>query len=112
MQNEFKMGYAFGLLVGEGCFTGAKGKPTVAVKLHADDPKPLALLMEVFGGVLHGPYCHQNRNYYLWQLRGIPLRKSMPIIEAHLPESRKREQYQQWVIKYQKYFDWPGYTPE
>jgi hypothetical protein len=38
---SFDLGYLMGLIAGEGCFTGPLGRPTLTVKLRADDPEPL-----------------------------------------------------------------------
>jgi hypothetical protein len=97
---DLETGYVMGLIVGEGAFTGDDHKPALGVKLHASDPLPLQALEQYFGGKINGPYCHQGRVYRIWLLRGAELVRALPIFDAYLPDSRKREQYLVWKAKW------------
>ena len=92
----FRLGYALGLIVGEGCFTGDGEDKWLAVKLHANDPLPIEALRCAFGGRVYGPFFHGGRHYRVWMLRGVELRRAVPILEKHLPQSRKRDQFIAW----------------
>ena len=105
--NEFDLGYAIGLIVGEGSFTycGDRSKKypsraRMTVKLHERDPKPLVLLKKVFGGNIYGPYHHCGRDYIIYSLSGQSLRDAIPILIAKIPPSHKRKQ----LIKWRKLF--------
>ncbi len=98
--NNFELGYAMGLLVGEGAFTHDGHQPACSVKLHARDPLPLHTLAAAFGGTCHGPYTSRGRNYRVWHLRGYALRRALPTIERYLPPSHKREQFLAWRRKH------------
>jgi hypothetical protein len=95
-----KLGYALGLIAGEGSFTGTPQAQWLAVKLHADDPEPLRDLLEMFGGRIYGPYLHGGRHYRTWVLRGDELYDALPTIWRYLPESRKRRQLAEWAAKF------------
>ena len=102
MSRDFCIGYLMGIIVGEGSFTGDKTPPSLAVKMHEHDPEPMLMLQQVFGGRINGPYeggANRGR-HIIWQLRGKELRKAIPIIEANLPLSRKRRQFETWRVKY------------
>lgn len=94
--NTFMLGYAMGLLVGEGSFSGDGRTPALTVRLHARDPHPLRCLEATFGGKVYGPYQSQGRHYSVWHLRGAPLRQALPMLERYLPPSHKREQFLAW----------------
>lgn len=94
--DRFKVGYVMGLIVGEGCFTGDGESKWLAVKLHANDPLPIETLRMTLGGRVYGPFFHGDRHYRVWMLRGLELRRAIPILEAHLPASRKRDQFIAW----------------
>ena len=106
MSKHFKIGYAIGLVVGEGSFTDDKGKsPTLSVKLHEDDPEPLLFLKSFLGGKIYGPYHHSQkegpeRKYFLWHLKSHQLRKALPLFLAYLPPSRKRQQFFTWSVRH------------
>ena len=98
--SEFILGYAVGLIVGEGSFTGHGSDACLAVKLHRRDPKPLRSLQSAFGGKIYGPYCHGGREYRTWVLRGDDLYDALPIISQWLPDSHKRIQMEEWAKKF------------
>jgi hypothetical protein len=93
-----------GLVVGEGSFTADRRQPYLQVKLHARDPFPLRHLADRLGGRVYGPYRHQTRHYYVWLLRGTALRDAVPIFQAYLPESWKREQFERWLDQHSEFF--------
>ena len=97
--DDFTVAYALGLIVGEGSFTGTKGRPCLAVKLHAADPEPLAHLRYLFGGTIYGPYAGRTCHYLVWILRGPALRRALPLL-MRLPPSRKREQFWLWYFRH------------
>ena len=104
-RSPFHIGYLMGLLVGEGSFTGDRKAPALQVKLHEADPLPLLNLQRALGGRIHGPYHHAGkdgitRHYTVWYLRGKGLMALLPLIHRHLPASRKREQFEMWLVKY------------
>jgi hypothetical protein len=43
--SHFDLGYAMGLVVGEGSFTGDRASPALSVKMHKLDPEPLRFLV-------------------------------------------------------------------
>lgn len=106
---DFQMGYVMGLIVGEGSFSGDKLQPCVIVKL-TEDRRPLEILHSVFGGNLFGPYQMKppRRPVDSWQLRGKPLRAAIALFEAHLPASRKRDQYEAWKVRWSGWLDSEG----
>jgi hypothetical protein len=96
----FRLGYATGLIVGEGSFSWDGRQPALAVKLHARDEQPLHELAALFGGRVYGP-CHgHGRHYAVWLLRGAPLRRALPLLERYLPPSYKREQFLAWRTRH------------
>jgi hypothetical protein len=105
--DQFGLGYAMGLIVGEGSFTGDRQQPSLEVKLHRRDVEPLEHLQRVLGGKIFGPYERSGRNLYAYMLRGRELRLALPVIQTHLPKSWKRVQFEQWRAKYTEYFDRP-----
>ncbi len=103
--NQFGLGYALGLIVGEGSFTGDRRQPSLEVKLHRRDPEPLEHLRRTFGGKIFGPYARAGRSLFVYMLRGEALRAALPILHEHLPDSWKRHQYEQWRLKYAAQLD-------
>ena len=87
-------------LVSEGSFTADRQQPFLQLKLHARDPFPLRFISERMGGRVYGPYSHQGRHYFSWLLRGPALRAAIPLFRAYLPESWKREQFEQWLERH------------
>jgi hypothetical protein len=94
--DAFELGYVMGLIVGEGSFTGDRRNPVLSVKLHELDPEPLYLLRRALGGKVYGPYHYDGRHFYQYMLRGEALREAVPLFLAHLPPSRKRNQFLAW----------------
>lgn len=105
--DPFGLGYALGLVVAEGSFTGDRTQPSLEVKAHRRDLEPLEHLQRTFGGRIFGPYAHGGRNVYAYMLRGADLRTALPAIQEHLPPSWKRTQLEAWRVKYADYFDSP-----
>ena len=105
--DHFGLGYAMGLIVGEGSFTGDRQQPSLEVKLHRRDAEPLEHLRRTLGGRIFGPYARHGRNHFAYMLRGRELRSALPLIHAHLPGSWKRVQFEQWRTKYADYFERP-----
>lgn len=98
--SPFDLGYAMGLIVGEGSFTGDRVAPALSVRLHELDPQPLRFRRRTLGGRIYGPYHHDGRHYRLYHLRGVDLRERIPLFLYHLPPSRKRLQFVEWAIRY------------
>ena len=105
--NPFDVGFAMGLIVAEGSFTGDRRQPSLEIKLHRRDIEPLEQLQRVMGGRIFGPYAHGGRNLYAYMLRGRELKDAMPLLQRHLPPSWKRVQFEAWRTKYADYFDRP-----
>jgi hypothetical protein len=105
--DSFELGYAMGLIVGDGSFTGDKQQPSLEVRLHRRDLEPLEHLQRTFGGRIFGPYARQGRNHYTYMLRGTELRNALPVLQDHLPASWKRAQFETWRMKYSEFLDRP-----
>jgi len=105
--DAFGLGYAMGLIAGEASFTGDRQQPSLEVKLHRRDVEPLEHLKRTFGGRIFGPYARDGRNLYAYMLRGRDLRAALPLIQAHLPVSWKRAQFELWRARYADFFDRP-----
>jgi hypothetical protein len=105
--DQFGLGYAMGLIVGEGSFTGDRRQPSLEVKLHRRDLEPLEHLQRTLGGRIFGPYARDGRNSYAYMLRGRALRQALPILQEFLPQSWKRVQFDEWLRKYADYFRAP-----
>ena len=105
--DPFALGYALGLLVGEGSFTGDRQQPSLEVRLHRRDLEPLEHLQRTLGGRIFGPYSRGGRNLYAYMLRGRELKAALPILQQYLPNSWKRLQYLQWRRKYADILDRP-----
>jgi hypothetical protein len=103
----FDLGYAMGLIVGEGSFTGDRLQPSLEIKMHRRDMEPLEHLQRTLGGRIFGPYAHGGRNLYAYMLRGRELRDALPVIQEHLPNSWKRIQFESWRAKYASFFERP-----
>ena len=100
--SEFDIGYAVGLIAGEGSFTGDRRQPALSVKMHERDRRPLEHLQLVFGGRIFGPYDHGERRYYIYLLRGPELRASVATLVDRMPACHKREQLLAWLSKHQE----------
>jgi hypothetical protein len=98
--DPFKLGYAMGLIVGEGSFTHQRGRPVMSLKLHVRDPFPFQFLRHVFGGRVYGPYSHDRPDYYLYVLAGWELQDAIRLFDRYLPSSYRREQYERWRATY------------
>jgi hypothetical protein len=94
--DPFKLGYAMGLIVGEGSFTADRKQPALSLKMHERDPLPFQLLRHVLRGRVYGPNHHQERQYFLYLLRGRDLEAALPLFDRYLPSSHRREQYDRW----------------
>jgi hypothetical protein len=105
--DPFALGYAMGLIVGEGSFTGDRLQPSLEVKLHRRDLEPLEHLQRTLGGRIYGPYARGTRNHYAYMLRGSELRRALPLLREHLPASWKRTQFDEWSRRYADFFDRP-----
>ena len=105
--DQFALGYAMGIIIGEGSFTGDRQQPSLEVKLHRRDLEPLEHLQRTLGGRIYGPYARGGRNHYSYMLRGQDLRRAVPVIQEHLPSSWKRLQFEEWQRRYSEFFDRP-----
>jgi hypothetical protein len=103
----FELGYAMGLIVGEGSFTGDRQQPSLEIRMHRRDLAPLENVQRLLGGRIFGPYSHGGRSLYVYMLRGRQLKDALPILQEHLPSSWKRVQYDSWLQKYADHFDRP-----
>lgn len=79
------VGFAIGVLVGEGHFGGDGRQPHITLRMHIRHEATLKRVAAVFTGArLYGPYHHNTRQYYQLMLRGQPLREhAVPLIRAH-----------------------------
>ena len=100
VRNDFDLGYLMGLIVGEGCFSGDRRRPRLAVKLHERDPQPLQFLVRALGGKVYGPYHHDGRRFLVYYLGGADLRRAIPLFLHHLPRSWKRHQFLEWGVRW------------
>jgi hypothetical protein len=109
---SFDLGYAMGLIVGEGSFTGDRQQPSLEIRMHRRDLAPLESVQRILGGRIFGPYAHGGRNLYVYMLRGRELKAALPILHEHLPSSWKRAQYDQWRAKYAEHLERPQPSQE
>jgi hypothetical protein len=98
--STFEIGYAMGLIVGEGTFTADRRHPTLSLKAPERDPAPVELLQQVLGGRIFGPYHHADRHYFVYHLRGRDLEDALPLFDRYLPRSYRRTQYEAWRAKH------------
>lgn len=98
--STFEIGYAMGLVVGEGTFTADRRHPTLSLKTPERDPAPVTLLRHVLGGRVFGPYHHGDRRYFVYHLRGRDLEHALPLFDRYLPPSYRRTQYEAWRAKH------------
>ncbi len=105
--DPFGVGYAMGLIVGEGSFTGDRQQPSLEIRMHRRDLEPLEHVRRILGGRVFGPYAHGGRNLYVYMLRGRELRDALPMLQQHLPSSWKRAQFEAWRAKHADFFDRP-----
>lgn len=103
--NEFDKGFLLGLLVGEGCFGGDSKQAAIVVRMHIHHKRVFDWLVEkVPGGKLYGPYCHDNRNYYHWTVRGRYLREEMiPFLNENLTENLSQRVFDRFQRMKEKY---------
>jgi hypothetical protein len=104
---EFALGYAMGLIVAEGSFTGDRQQPSLEIRMHRRDLDPLENVQRLLGGRIFGPYAHGGRSLYVYMLRGRELKDALPVIQEHLPRSWKRIQFDAWRAKYSDYLERP-----
>lgn len=105
--DPFGLGYAMGLIVGEGSFTGDRQQPSLEIRMHRRDLESLEHVKRVLGGRVFGPYAHGGRNLYVYMLRGRELRDALPVIQQYLPASWKRAQFESWRARHADFFDRP-----
>lgn len=105
--DPFSLGYAMGLIVGEGSFTGDRQQPSLEIRTHRRDLEPLENVRRILGGRIFGPYAHGGRSQYVYMLRGRELREALGLLHEHLPASWKRIQFDAWRAKYSDYLDRP-----
>ena len=98
---DFELGYLIGITVAEGSFTADRQQPSFQFRLHEEDPEPIQRLTRIIGGVIYGPYNHNNRRYFVFMLRGPALWKAVEIFNTHLPQCKKRKQFLEWWNKHQ-----------
>lgn len=102
--SDFEKGFVIGLVVGEGSFTGDKRQPSLDVRMRSNDPSPILFLRQHFGGAVYH-YVRtakdgRTRDFYDYHLRGGELKRSIRFFNDHLVESRKREQFDEWLDRY------------
>jgi len=105
--DAFGLGFSIGLIVGAGSFTGHARQPVLQIRLNRRDLDVLETVRTQLGGRVFGPYAHEGRSSYVYLLRGGALRSALPILEEHLPNSWRRDQFDAWKAKYMDYFDRP-----
>jgi hypothetical protein len=81
-----EIGFAIGVLVGEGHFGGDGRQPHISLRMHSRHEKTLRRVATTFPGArLYGPYHHGGRDYYQLMIRGEPLRQEViPLLRHHL----------------------------
>lgn len=109
--SEFDVGYAMGLIVGEGSFTGDRTQPSLELRAQRGDIEPLEHLQRTLGGRIYGPYARGVRNHYAYLLRGKDLRRALPLLAERLPGGWKRAQFEAWRTRYAEFFDRPEPSP-
>jgi len=102
-RSDFNLGYAMGLIVGMGSFTGDWRTPCLQIKLHQRDIAVLESLQQILGGKIYGPYQHGDRCYAMWLLRGDELEQAVPLFVQHLPDSHQRRQFLTWLNRYPRW---------
>lgn len=107
--SDYDIGYAMGLIVGEGGFTGNRDAPCFSMTLKYDNRKPLEHLQRMFGGRIYGPYEWHGRRFLSYRLRGRELKEALPLLQRHLPASEKTRRFRPWMKKWQSYFDTTQY---
>lgn len=105
--DAFELGYAMGLIVSQGSFTGDREQPSLEIKAHRRDVEPLEHVQRVLGGRIFGPYDHSGRHLYAYMLRGKELKDALPLIDERLPRGWKRAQFEAWRGKYASFFARP-----
>lgn len=109
--DRFLLGYAIGLIVGEGHFGSPSpnangGTARLVVKLNRDDAAPLHTLKAVFGGRILGPYTYERRgggkpyDFLVWHLTSSELAAAVPVLVAEMPPCRKRDQLLAWCERH------------
>lgn len=101
---DFEKGFVIGLIVGEGSFTGDKRQPSLDVRMGSNDPSPILFLRQHFGGAVYH-YIRtakdgRTRDFYDYHLRGGELKRSIRFFNDYMVESRKREQFEEWLDRY------------
>jgi hypothetical protein len=102
--SDFDKGFVIGLIVGEGSFTGDKRQPSLDVRMGSNDPAPILFLRRIFGGAVYH-YVRtakdgRTRDFYDYHLRGGELKKSIRFFDEHMIQSRKRNQFEDWLDRY------------
>ncbi len=105
--HDFDLGFAMGLIVGEGSFTGDRAQPSLEIRMHRRDLETLERVQRLLGGRVFGPYSHGGRQLYVYMLRGGELKSALPVIHENLPTSWKRVQFEAWRAKYADYLERP-----
>ena len=109
--SDFDIGFSMGLVVGQGVFTGHRANPALQLRAHRRDVEALEIVRRVLGGRVFGPYSHEGRHAYLYMLRGAELRDALPLLERHLPDSLRRDQFESWRARFRGYLDRPKPSP-
>lgn len=93
---EFEIGFLFGLLVGEGSFTGDGKRPAVRVNMHARHEQLLRHMRELWGGKVHGPYVHDGRHHVIWTVDGKALLRLLVLFDDHLHRVPDGKFHKRW----------------
>lgn len=94
--SEFEIGFLFGLLVGEGSFTGDKRQGAVQVRMHVRHEPLLRSMCEQWGGRLNGPYEHDGRHSVVWMVRGNDLLRLLVLLDDHLHRVPDEKLHKRW----------------
>ncbi len=80
------IGFAVGILIGEGHFGGDGRQPQLSVRMHTRHEQTLRRLADILPGArLYGPYHHGGRSYFQMMVRGEALRTQVvPLLRQHL----------------------------
>jgi hypothetical protein len=93
---EFEIGFLFGLLVGEGSFTGDQKKAAIQVRMHKRHYPLLLHMCELWGGKVYGPYLHDGRHAVVWMVRGKDLLRLLVLLDDHLHRVPDEKIHTRW----------------
>ena len=94
--SDFEIGFLFGLLVGEGSFTGDHKKAAIQVRMHRRHEPLLRHMRDLWGGKVNGPYLHDGRHSVVWMVRGKDLLRLLVLLDEHLHRIPDEKIHSRW----------------